>query len=169
MGPASQLNSNISDNLVLSSSPPRSEGEILALLSGGFVGALESVGSGGGDEFQGLVTLASSAFLIAVQDTIGNALSLSEFRLFPANSSSAQETGGSIELGAEVGVTISSDLSASLLKIVTASDPPQFNLRYRISDRFTLRGTTSYDDLVSAQVCSWSLRTAGSRVNPEAK
>ncbi|NEQ30237.1 MAG: hypothetical protein F6K04_04435 [Leptolyngbya sp. SIO4C5] len=145
-GPASQLNSNVADNIVLSSSPPRSEGEILALLSGGFVSALESVGSGGGDEFQGLVTLAGSAFLIAVQDTIGSALSLSEFRLFPANSSSAQETGGSLELGAEVGFNLSNNLSASLLKIVTADDPPQFNLRYRISDQFTLRGTTSYED-----------------------
>lgn len=144
-GPASQ----IFRNLELTSSPGRSESEIIALLSGGFLTALEStVGSvsGGGDSFQGLVAVAGSALLNTIQDFVGSALSLSEFSLFPATPTSAQTSGNGLDIGAEIGFDISGDLSVSILKILTNSTPPQFSLRYRLSDQFTIRGTTSYQD-----------------------
>jgi translocation and assembly module TamB len=73
-GPASQ----IATNLELTSSPGRSQSEIVALLGGSFVDTL-----GRGDTTLGLANLAGSALLGNVQNIIGDALGLSEFRLFP--------------------------------------------------------------------------------------
>ena len=71
-GPASQL----ADNLELTSSPSRSKAEIVALLGGRFVDTL-----GRGDTTLGLVNLAGSVLLSNVQNIIGDALGVSEFRL----------------------------------------------------------------------------------------
>jgi translocation and assembly module TamB len=54
----------------LESTPPRSEGQIITLISGGLLHALESTlgsVSGGGDSFQGLLTFAGLALLTRLQ------------------------------------------------------------------------------------------------------
>jgi translocation and assembly module TamB len=143
-GPASQ----IFDNLELTSSPSRSETEIIGLLGGGFISALESGGQG---DFSGLLNVVSSALLLRIQDFVGRTLNLSEFRLFPVTSASRfsndRNTGSTLDLGGEVGFDISNDFTVSILKILTDSTPPEFNLRYRLTDEFTIRTTTNLDDI----------------------
>ena len=149
-GPANAL----FDNLELSSSPPRSQSELIALVGGGFVTALEStVGSlsGGGDDFTGLINLVGGTLLTNVQDIIGSTLSLSEFRLFPvtAASRSATDEGDDtgIDIGAEIGFDITDNASASILKVLTDGTNPEFGLNYRLTDSLSVRSTTNFDDI----------------------
>ena len=51
----------------------------MALLGGGFINTLGR----GDDATLGIANFAGSALLTNIQGTIGNALDLSEFRLFP--------------------------------------------------------------------------------------
>ncbi|MEM8504095.1 MAG: translocation/assembly module TamB domain-containing protein, partial [Cyanobacteria bacterium P01_D01_bin.1] len=144
----------IFENLELSSTPPRSQSELLGLIGSGVVTALEStVGSlsGGGDSFSGLINLVGGALLDNVQDFVGSALNLSEFRLFPvtaasrARSEEGADTG--IDLGAEVGFDVTDDVSVSITKILTDSTNPEFGLNYRLSNSFTVRSNTNLDDI----------------------
>jgi translocation and assembly module TamB len=134
-GPASQL----FDNLELSSSPSRSRNEIIGLIGGGFVDTL-----GRGGSTLGIANLAGSALLTNVQGFIGNALGLSEFRLFPTISTDEDRRSSSLGLAAETGVDITPALSTSVLKILTSPKPAQFGLRYRISDKVLFRGSTDF-------------------------
>jgi translocation and assembly module TamB len=131
----------------LTSSPPRSEGEIVSLISGGILTALEStIGSvsGGGDNFQGLIAVAGSALLTRIQGVLGDALSISELRLFSATPPSAQNT-GDLDFGGEIGFNVSPNISVSVQKVFTNITPAVFNVRYRINNNLTLRGITSYE------------------------
>jgi translocation and assembly module TamB len=144
-GASSQLN----NNLELRSNPSRSENEIVALLGGGFV---ETQGRSG-DSTLGLINIAGSAVFNNFQSTfnqIGDTLGLSEFRIFPTIISDNPEAGrnfSSLQLAAEAGVDISPRFSASALKIITASDPVQWGINYRINREFRVRASTNlFDD-----------------------
>ncbi len=138
-GPADQ----IFDNLTLTSSPSRSETEIVSLIGGGFVTTL-----GRGDSVLGLANLAGSALLTNVQTLVGNALGLSEFRLFPtltrSDSRDSRTTSSTLGLAAEAAVDITPTISLSVLKILTTDDPTQFGVRYRLNDRTLIRGSTDF-------------------------
>jgi translocation and assembly module TamB len=134
-GPASE----IFDNLELTSSPTRSQGEIVALLGGGFVDT-----QGRADSTLAIANLAGSALLTNIQNLIGNTLGLSEFRLFPTTIPNAQNRTSSLGLAAELGVDISRNLSASVLQILTDNVPTQFGLRYRLSDQLLFRGSSDF-------------------------
>ncbi|MEP0916573.1 translocation/assembly module TamB domain-containing protein [Leptolyngbya sp. DQ-M1] len=134
-GPASQL----LQNLELTSSPSRSRSEIVSLIGGGFVNTL-----GRGDSALGIANLAGSALLTNIQGFIGNALGLSDFRLFPTLLDRGQQRGSTLGLAAEVGVDITRNLSASVLRVLTADQPTQFGVRYRFSDRLLFRGSTDF-------------------------
>lgn len=152
VGPAN----TIFENLELSSSPSRSEDELIALIGGGFINALESTvgslsGSNNGDGFQGLINLVGGALLNNVQDAIGNALSVSELRLFPVTSANrsnaeANEDNG-IDFGAEVGFDITDSTTFSILKVLTDSTNPEFGINYRLTDELNVRGTTNFEDV----------------------
>ncbi|MBD2090888.1 translocation/assembly module TamB domain-containing protein [Microcoleus sp. FACHB-1515] len=133
-GRASQLGRN----LELSSSPGRSQNEILALIGGSFVDTL-----GRGDTTLALANLAGSALLTRVQNFIGNTLGLSEFRLFPTSITN-DEGQANFGLAAEIGVDITPNLSASVLQFLTTPEPTQVGLRYRLSDEFLLRSSTNF-------------------------
>lgn len=139
-GPASKLN----ENLELKSSPARGETEIVALLGGGFVGT-----QGRGDSTLGLINIAGSAVFNNFQgafNQIGNTFGLSELRIFPTIISERPEAGkssSSLELAAEAGVDISSRFSVSSIKILTANDPFQWGINYRINDQFRIRASTN--------------------------
>ncbi|MGB3757831.1 MAG: translocation/assembly module TamB domain-containing protein, partial [Rivularia sp. (in: cyanobacteria)] len=141
-GPASKLN----ENLELKSSPARSETEIVALLGGGFDG------DGRGNLAVGLLNIAGSAVLGNLQsafNNIGTAFGLDELRVFPTIISDNPEAGkssSSVELAAEAGVDITNRISVSALKILTADDPFQFGINYRLKDKIRLRGSTNFDD-----------------------
>lgn len=134
-GPASQ----ITENLELTSTPRRSETEIVALLGGSFVQTL-----GRADTTLGLANLAGSAVLGTFQDAIGRALGLSEFRLFPTLISDEENRNSTLGLGAEVGVDITKRLSVSTFKIINSSQPFQYGVRYRLNDEIILRGSTDF-------------------------
>ncbi len=141
-GPASKLN----ENLELKSSPARSETEIVALLGGGFDA------DGRGNLALGLLNIAGSAVLGNLQgafNDIGTAFGLDELRVFPTIISDNPEAGkssSSVELAAEAGVDITDKISVSALKILTADDPFQFGINYRLKDKIRLRGSTNFDD-----------------------
>ncbi|MBD2743496.1 translocation/assembly module TamB [Coleofasciculus sp. FACHB-1120] len=132
-GSASQL----ADNLELTSNPPRSESEIVALLGGGFVETL-----GRGDTTLGLANLAGSALLTPFQNVVGDALGLSEFRLFPTVVRDEKSRTSTLGLAAELGVAVTPKLSASVSKILTADEPPEFGVTYRVNNEILLRGGT---------------------------
>ncbi len=149
-GPANAL----FDNLELSSSPSRSEAELIALLGGGFVDAIEStVGSlsGGGDSFEGLINLVGGTVLTRVQDVIGNTLNLSEFRLFPVTSASRTRSEENNETGLDIAATAGFDLSEStslsVTKIITDGSNPEIGANYRLTDALTIRSTTNFNDI----------------------
>jgi translocation and assembly module TamB len=139
-GPASQL----VNNLRLTSSPARSEAEIVSLLGASFVSTL-----GRGDTALGIANLAGSALLSNIQGVIGNALGLSEFRLFPTvtRPDRARDTssgGSTLGLGAEAALDITPSISLSVLRILTSNQPTQFGLRYRLNDQLLLRGSSDF-------------------------
>ena len=152
VGPANA----IFENLELSSSPGRSEDELVALIGGGFINALESTvgslsGGNGKDGFQGLINLVGGALLNNVQDIIGNALSVSELRLFPvtaANRSDAKNNDDNgIDFGAEIGFDITESTTLSVLKVLTDRTNPEFGINYRLTDELNVRGTTNFEDV----------------------
>ncbi|HEY9609443.1 translocation/assembly module TamB domain-containing protein, partial [Allocoleopsis sp.] len=134
-GPASQL----TDNLELTSSPSRTKSEIVALLGGSFVDTL-----GRGDTTLGLVNLAGSALLGNVQNVIGDALGLSEFRLFPTIITNEKRRTSALGLSAEAGVDIGRNFSVSVSKELTTDQAAQYGLRYRLNEKTLLRGSTDF-------------------------
>ncbi|MBE9004812.1 translocation/assembly module TamB domain-containing protein [Fortiea sp. LEGE XX443] len=142
-GPASKLN----ETLELTSSPSRSQTEIVALLGGGFIDT-----QGRADSTLGLINIAGSAVFNNFQTTfnqIANSLGLSEFRVFPTVISDNPEAGrssSSLELAAEAGIDISTKFSISSIKILTANDPFQWGLNYRINDELRVRASTNLED-----------------------
>lgn len=134
-GPASQL----FENLELTSSPSRSQNEIVALIGGGFVNTL-----GRGDSTVGIANLAGSALLTNIQGLLGNALGFAEFRLFPTVINDENRRNSTLGLGAEISVDLTRSLSASALKVLTSDQPTQLGIRYRVNDRLLLRGSTDF-------------------------
>lgn len=135
-GPASQ----IFDNLELTSDPARSQSEIIALIGGGFVDTL-----GRGDSALGIANLASSALLGNFQGTVtslGNAIGLSELRIFPTLTTEERSRSSTLGLAAEAGINISGDIYFSVLRVLTANQPTQFGLVYRLNDRIRIRTST---------------------------
>jgi translocation and assembly module TamB len=129
------------ETLELSSSPPRTKAEIINLLGGGFV---QNIVDKDADTKLGLANLASTAILGNIQTIMGDALGLTEFRLFPTvvTNNSKKEQGSILGLGAEIGLDITPKFSTSILKFLTVDQPPLYNLRYRVNDDVLLRGAT---------------------------
>ena len=147
----------IFENLELSSSPPRSEDELIVLLGGGFADAVRStVGSiagQDGDGFSGLINLVGGSLLTRVQDVVVNTLNVSEFSIFPvtaasrtqSNEDNENETG--LDIGATIGVDVTQNASVSFTKILTDDTDPEIGLNYRLTDALTVRGATNFDDV----------------------
>ncbi|MGB3615958.1 MAG: translocation/assembly module TamB domain-containing protein [Elainellaceae cyanobacterium] len=139
-GPASQLFNSIE----LSSSPSRSDAEILALLGG--------IG-GTGASSDAALALAGSALFTSIQTLISNTLGITNLRLFPAviTEDEREERGSddidpTLGLAAEFGVDLTDNLSISALQLLTVREPTQFGLRYTINDDLQLRGSTNFSD-----------------------
>lgn len=137
------LASQLARNIDLTSTPPRNRSEIITLLGGSFVNTLSS-----GDTTVGLANLAGTAVFGPVQGTIGDALGLSEFRIFSTPLINDQERIRSTQIGVavEAGIDLTQDLSFSILQILNADRPPQFGLRYRINENTILRGSSNFSD-----------------------
>ncbi len=141
--------SQIFQNLELSSSPSRTENEIIALIGGRFVDT-----QGRGDSNLAIASLAGTALFTSIQNLLSNAIGISDFRIFPAViTDDAREEGSSdaaptstLALAAELGVDLTRDLSISALQFLTVEEPTQFSLRYRVNDQVQLRGLTNFSD-----------------------
>ncbi|ACK68146.1 protein of unknown function DUF490 [Rippkaea orientalis PCC 8801] len=135
--------SDLTNGIELSSQPKRSSTEIVALLGGSFLNPLER-----GETTLGLANLAGSAVLGPVQGAIGEALGLSELRIFPTQLIDEQERldDSSIGVAAEAGVDLTNELSVSMQKVLTSDRPPQVGVRYRINDQMLIRGSTNFSD-----------------------
>ena len=146
-GPASQL----FDNLELTSTPNRNQSEIVALIGGGFVQTL-----GQADTAAGLANIAGTALLSTYQSTftdIGNTIGLSELRLFPTSISNEERSRSStLGLAAEAGIDISRNAYVSVLAFLTAQQPAQFGLSYRLSGNTRVRAATDFADNTQAVV-----------------
>ncbi len=124
-------------NLSLTSSPPRSETEIVALIGGGFVGSLES-----GNSTLALANFAGSALLNTFQGVVTDALGLSDFRLFPTIIPS-EDGDQNLGLAAEAAVDITRGFSVSVLQVLTGgTQPTRFTLRYKLNNEILLRAFT---------------------------
>ncbi|ACB50506.1 hypothetical protein cce_1156 [Crocosphaera subtropica ATCC 51142] len=135
--------SNITKSIDLSSQPKRSQQQIITLLGGTFLNTL-----GTGETTLGLANLAGTAVLGPVQGAIGEALGLSEFRIFPTpliNQDDALDT-SNIGVAAEAGLDLTEDFSLSIQTIVNSDRPPRLGLQYRINDSTTLRGSSNFSD-----------------------
>jgi translocation and assembly module TamB len=133
------------DVLTLTSDPNRSQTEIIALLGGGLTSGF------GGNAGLGLANLAGSTLFGTFQNTIGDALGLSEFRIFPTLIPTEREEGedsasSTLGLGAEAGVDIGNDISLSVLTIFDADQQFQYSVRYRLNNDILLRGSTDFSD-----------------------
>jgi translocation and assembly module TamB len=138
-GPASEL----SENLELTSSPPRSEAEIVALLGGSFIATL-----GQADTAAGIANLAGSAVLGGFQGTIteiGQTLGLSELRVFPTIVTDPTSDASVLGLAVEAVRDITGNLSVSVSRVFAADDPFRYNLIYRVNDEILLRASTDLD------------------------
>ncbi|MDB9515105.1 translocation/assembly module TamB domain-containing protein [Kamptonema animale CS-326] len=137
-GRASQL----AENIELRSSPTRSETELVALLGGSFVQTL-----GAGDSTLAIANLAGAGLFSNLQSAVTNATGLTEFRLFPTrirNEEGKSSSSSTLGLGLEVGLDITRNVSASVIRVLAPNQPTEFTVRYRLSDEVLLRGSTNF-------------------------
>jgi translocation and assembly module TamB len=87
------------------------------------------------------LSFAGSALL---NSFVGDGLDRVDLRLFSASPQGAQQ-GGALDIGGELGFSVSPNLSISVQQVFTSVSPALFSLRYRISDQVTMRGITSYE------------------------
>jgi translocation and assembly module TamB len=133
-GAASQASSLIS----LTSTPNRSQDEIFLLLGNG-------LGRISPDE-SGLLNFAGSTAITYVQDIVSDLLGLSDFRIYPALTRTEQSTASTLGVAAEIGLDLNKNVSASVFKILTSGESPQYSIRYRIDDRLLLRGSSNFSN-----------------------
>ncbi|BBA80033.1 hypothetical protein RGRSB_1625 [cyanobacterium endosymbiont of Rhopalodia gibberula] len=138
-GFASQLNNGVE----LTSQPKRNSAEIITLLGGSFLSPLEKW-----ETQLGLAHLAGTAVLGPFQGTIGKALGLSEFRVFPTQLIDEKEQLNNLSIGvvAEAGIDITNELSVSMQKILNSDIPSHMGIRYRINDNILIRGSSNFAD-----------------------
>ena len=134
------LASQLTQRLELTSTPARSQPEIVLLLGGAIAERLTS----GGDVGLGVISLASSTLLNSIQERLSEILSLSDFRLFPTITKDIKNnSASSLGVAAEIGTDITPKISASVFKILTNSESPFYSIRYRVNDQILLRGSTN--------------------------
>ncbi|WP_299489465.1 translocation/assembly module TamB domain-containing protein [Acaryochloris sp. IP29b_bin.137] len=141
-GRASELVNNFNQVVQLSSTPSRSEGEILALLGGSVPNSLED-----GNTELALVNLASSAFLTGFEGLFADALGTrASFRLFPVLIPNDDQDESVLAFGAELGYDVTDRFSVSALQILTGLDESTlFNASYDINDQLRVRSAISTD------------------------
>ncbi|MGI0479682.1 translocation/assembly module TamB domain-containing protein [Geminocystis sp. CENA526] len=131
---------NLENNIVLGSSPQRSQTEIIALLGGGFFDNFSE-----SDGNLGLANLASAALLGSVQGQLQQNFGFNQLRLFPTQIFDDEKRTSSLAFGAELGLDITDDFSFSITKILTNEQAPQYNVIYRLNDKTILRGSSDFD------------------------
>ncbi|NEO57190.1 MAG: hypothetical protein F6K54_31455 [Okeania sp. SIO3B5] len=136
-GPLSELE----NNLELTSSPRRSEVQIVSLLGGNIINTLSE------DRNLALANVASTTILANLQQDIIAATGLSEFRIFPASiPKRGARRASSLGWGLEVGVDVTNQLGVSMTRLFGANEPTEFSLRYQVNDEVRVRGGSNFND-----------------------
>ena len=134
---AKGLLSELKDNLELTSSPQRTETQIVSLLGGNIVNTLSAGRS------LALANVASTALFTNIEQDIIEGTGLSEFRIFPANiPNSGSERANSLGWGLEVGIDLTDKVGAS----VTILEATELSLDYQINNKIRLRGNSNFDE-----------------------
>ncbi|PSN15653.1 hypothetical protein C7293_06260 [filamentous cyanobacterium CCT1] len=138
-GYASRLISN-PNALILSSTPPYSQNQLLGMVAGGYLTGLEGAepGLALGSNLLGALTANS-------QDAIAQSLGLQRLRLI---ATTVLPTAGKDTLGIGVGATagITENLSASLVQVLNQNQPVALNARYRLNENWSVSGSTNVGD-----------------------
>ncbi|PZV16508.1 MAG: hypothetical protein DCF20_08335 [Pseudanabaena sp.] len=135
---ASVTGKALAPDIRLTSSPPRSQAEIIALIGGGVLQQ-----QGGSDPAAALASFAGGTVLNFLQDAIGDALNVAEFNLSPVttNAGAKGTSTGQLGLSAEAAIDISNSFSVSVQQIINDStQPTNFSVRYRLDPNILLRG-----------------------------
>ncbi len=136
---ASVTGTALAPDIRLSSSPPRNQSEIVALIGGGVLQQ-----QGGSDPAAALANFAGGTVLNFLQDAIGDALNLAEFNLSPVTTNSEGTSTGTLGLSAEAAIDVSNSFSIALQRIINDStQPTNFAVRYRVNPNILLRGSYS--------------------------
>ncbi|WP_347566117.1 translocation/assembly module TamB domain-containing protein [Scytonema sp. UIC 10036] len=139
-GPASEL----ADNLELTSTPGRSESEIIALLGGSIINTL-----GQTDSALGIATFAGSTLLSGLQENIsaiGQAIGFSAFRVYPTTVANESSRASVLSLAAEGVFDITENFSVSLSRVFLTNESFRYNVLYRVNDDILMRGSTDLED-----------------------
>lgn len=129
------------DNLELTSSPQRTESQIVALLGGSIVDTFRD------DSTLALANIASTTLFSSLEQDVLDATGLSEFRIFPARTTQrGSQRASELGVGLEVGLDLTERLGASVTQVFASNAPTEFSLRYSLSDKVTLRGGTNFQD-----------------------
>ena len=136
------LASQITNQIELTSSPPRSQAEIAALLGGGFV---EALGNSSGT--LGLATLAGSALFGSLNSEFSDLFPIGELRLFPTQIIDEDRDGRRNDgLAGEIAFDLVDNFSFSVLKILNTDIPARYGFRYRLNSNFVLRGSSNFQE-----------------------
>ena len=143
------LASQITNRIELTSSPPRSQGEIVALLGGGFVETLANNTS-----TIGIATLAGSALFGTLNSEFNNVFPIGELRLFPIqiiedeNNRDDGSDGETEGIAGEIAFNVFDNFSFSVLRILNINEiPTQYGFRYRLNKNFVLRGSSDFKSI----------------------
>lgn len=121
------LSNNRQLPIYFSSTPQRSQGEIVALLGGGFFGNPSD-----SDTSLNIAGLASTALFTGIQGEIQKSTGFDFFRLFPVRTSTADNR-NSLGVGAELAFDFTDSLFFSAIKLLSSPLPTRYNLRYRLT------------------------------------
>ncbi len=133
--------SEISDSLELTSDPTRSENQLVALLGGRTLDAIQ-----GGNPLAGVASYLGAGYLAGFTNDIADALGLTEFSIFPTTGDVGGESRTALAVGVEFGFDITSNFSVSVTEIIDGTTNPLLNLRYQLTDEFRIRAATDFDE-----------------------
>jgi len=133
-------------DIQLSSSPPRSQAEILTLIGGGLLQQQS-------DAAAAIANLAGSTFIGFLQDAIGDVFSLSEFNLTPTTNNPVGGRRSGLALSAEGAIDIGRQFSISVRGVLNdPAQPTTYTLRYRLDPNTLVRTSTDLQGNNSASV-----------------
>ncbi len=133
-GPASE----VSDSLVLTSDPPREQGELLALVGSDLFAGLTTASYLQVAEFVGAGSLSTFG------DRVADAVGLQSFRVFPTTDTGEDST-AAIGIGIEATARVSRRFDIDFFQVLNSSNRPQLGAQYRFNDSLGLRGASNLD------------------------
>lgn len=133
-GPASQ----VSDNLALTSDPPREQGELIALVGSGLFADLTSASYLQAAEFLGAGGLSTFG------DRVADAVGLESFRVFPTTDTGEDST-TAIGIGLEATAGIGDRIDVDFLQVLNSSNRPQLGVGYQFTDNLNIRAASNLD------------------------